>query len=279
MIPVYNHVADTVACLRAVQLNTTLNSFEVIVCDDASSDGTSEVLHAITGLKVIRLDQNVGFLGAIATGIDAAKGTYLVMLNNDTEVQPGWLNALLDVAEGDATIGAIGSKLVFPDGQLQEAGSIVWNDGTAWNLGYGRDPSDPAFNYRRQVDYCSAASLLVRRAAYDAVGGFDKRFRPAYYEDADLCFSLRAAGYSVVYQPESVVVHQGSASYTEELTDAVSGAHMKRAMETNRHIFSAKWASELDRHWPNGTARGHRGGRVSHHPAGTRGRLAGTRTR
>lgn len=134
VIPVHNHVADTVACLRALQVNTTHKFFEVIVCDDASSDATREVLHAIKGLKVIRLDQNVGFLVAIATAIEAARGTYLLMLNNDAEVQPGWLTALLDVAEGDATVGAVGSKLIFPDGRLQEAGSLVWNDGSAWNL-------------------------------------------------------------------------------------------------------------------------------------------------
>jgi O-antigen biosynthesis protein len=266
VIPVHNHLDDTIACLRAVHRNTPFASFEVIVCDDASSDATTEVLRAIEGLEVIRLDENVGFLGAISTAIDAAKGKYVLMLNNDAEVQPGWLAALLDVAEADPMVGAVGSKLTFPDGRLQEAGSIVWSDGSAWNLGYGCDPSDPAFNYRRQVDYCSAASLLVRRSAYDAVGGFDKRFMPAYYEDADLCFSLRAAGYSVVYQPESVVVHQGSASHTEDRADATPGVHTKRAMDTNRHIFAAKWATELDHHWPNGTAMGYRGGRIEHRP-------------
>ena len=98
--------------LRAVHGNTTPQSFEVIVCDDASSDATSEVLNAITGLHVIRLNQNVGFLGAISSAIDAATGAYLLMLNNDTEVQPGWLTALLDVAEADAAVGAVGSKPV-----------------------------------------------------------------------------------------------------------------------------------------------------------------------
>lgn len=265
VIPVHNHLNDTLACLRAVHRNTAFASFEVIVCDDASSDATAEVLRTIDGLDVIGLEVNVGFLGAISTAIAAAKGKYLLMLNNDAEVQPGWLAALLEVAEADPTVGAVGSKLMFPDGRLQEAGSIVWNDGSAWNLGYGRDPSDPAFNYRRHVDYCSAASLLVRRSAYDAVGGFDRRFMPAYYEDTDLCFSLRAAGYSVVYQPESVVVHQGSASHTEDRAGA-TGPHSKRAMDINRHIFSAKWATELDRHWPSGTAKGYRGGRIEHRP-------------
>ena len=266
VIPVHNHLDDTNACLRAVHRNTPFASFEVIVCDDASTDSTNGFLRSIRGLQLIRLKQNVGFLGAISMAIEAAKGKYLLMLNNDTEVQPGWLSALLDVAEADPTVGAVGSKLTFPDGRLQEAGSIIWSDGSAWNHGYGHDPSEPAFNYRRQVDYCSAACILVRRSAYDLVGGFDKRFAPGYYEDVDLCFSLRAAGFSVMYQPESVVVHQGSASYGDQGTGAASGVNTKRAINTNRHIFSAKWAAELDHHWPTGTAMGYRGGRIGHRP-------------
>jgi GT2 family glycosyltransferase/glycosyltransferase involved in cell wall biosynthesis len=266
VIPVHNHLDDTCACLRAIQRNTRIASFEVVVSDDGSSDQTSEILGTIKGLSLVRSDENLGFLAAISKAIAVARGKYLLMLNNDTEVQPGWLVALLDVAQSDPAVGAVGPKLMFPDGRLQEAGSIVWNDGTAWNRGSGGDPADPAFNYRREVDYCSAACLLVRRSAYEAVGGFDKRFAPGYYEDVDLCFSLHAAGYSVLYQPESIVVHQGSATYAEDPATATPGAHTKRAMEANRHIFSAKWATELDQHWPTATAMGYRGGRVSHRP-------------
>ena len=212
-----------------------------------------------------RLDRNLGFLEAITAGIGAARGTYVHLLNNDTVVQPGWLEALLEVAEGDERVGAVGSKLVFPNGRLQEAGSVVWCDGTAWNLGYGLEPDAPPFNVRRAVDYCSAASLLVRRAAFDAVGGFDRRYAPAYYEDTDLCFSLRAAGHPVIYEPTSVVMHQGSLSHIKR-GPADSSVHTKATMDINRYIFGAKWGNELAHHWPSGTAKGFLGGRIERRP-------------
>jgi GT2 family glycosyltransferase len=265
VIPVHNHVDATVACLKAVHANTDTSNIEVIVVDDASTDGTPALLAAVDGLAVVRLDRNVGFLEAVTAGIDQARGTYLHLLNNDTVVQPGWLEALLDVAEGDERVGAVGSKLVFPDGRLQEAGSVVWCDGTAWNLGYGLEPDAPAFNVRHAVDYCSAASLLVRRAAFDAVGGFDHRYAPAYYEDTDLCFSLRAAGHPVIYEPTSVVMHQGSLSHVKRGSPD-SSVHTKASMDINRYIFGAKWGSELAHHWPSGTAKGFLGGRIERRP-------------
>jgi GT2 family glycosyltransferase/glycosyltransferase involved in cell wall biosynthesis len=265
VIPVHNHVDATVACLQAVHANTDTSNIEVIMVDDASTDGTPALLATVDGLTVVRLERNLGFLEAITAGIEPARGTYVHLLNNDTVVQPGWLEALLEVAEGDEHVGAVGSKLVFPNGRLQEAGSVVWCDGTAWNLGYGLEPDAPAFNVRRAVDYCSAASLLVRRAAFDAVGGFDRRYAPAYYEDTDLCFSLRAAGYPVIYEPASVVVHQGSLSHVKrEDTDA--SVHTKASMDINRYIFGAKWGSELAHHWPSGTAKGFLGGRMERRP-------------
>jgi O-antigen biosynthesis protein len=265
IIPVHNHVDATVACLQAVHANTDTSNIEVIVVDDASTDATPTLLATVAGLTVVTLDHNLGFLEAITAGIQPARGTYVHLLNNDTVVQPGWLEALLEVAEGDERVGAVGSKLVFPNGRLQEAGSVVWCDGTAWNLGYGLEPDAPAFNVRRAVDYCSAASLLVRRAAFDAVGGFDRRYAPAYYEDTDLCFSLRAAGYPVIYEPASVVIHQGSLSHVKRgPTD--SSVHTKASMDINRYIFGAKWGSELAHHWPSGTAKGFLGGRIERRP-------------
>jgi GT2 family glycosyltransferase/glycosyltransferase involved in cell wall biosynthesis len=265
VIPVHNHVDATVACLQAVHANTDTLNIEVIVVDDASTDATPTLLATVAGLTVVRLDRNLGFLEAITAGIERARGTYVHLLNNDTVVQPRWLEALLEVAEGDERVGAVGSKLVFPNGRLQEAGSVVWCDGTAWNLGYGLEPDAPPFNVRRAVDYCSAASLLVRRAAFDAVGGFDRRYAPAYYEDTDLCFSLRAAGYPVIYEPASVVMHQGSLSHVKR-GPVDPSVHTKASMDINRYIFGAKWGNELAHHWPSGTAKGFLGGRIERRP-------------
>lgn len=264
VIPAHDHIDATVACLHSVQSNSPLSELEVIVVDDASTDETASLLGSVAGLTVVRLKANLGFLGATSAGIAASSGEYLVLLNNDTIVQPGWLDALVEVADEDDRVGAVGSKLVFPNGLLQEAGSLVWSDGSAWNLGYGKAPDTPVYNVRRAVDYCSAASLLVRRSAYDSVGGFDRRYAPAYYEDTDLCFNLREHGYSVIFQPESVVMHHGSLSHPA-VPESLQG-HSKLSMEINRYIFAAKWAVELGRHWPPGTAAGLRGGRIDHRP-------------
>ncbi len=260
VIPTYNGYGITARCLAAIQRNTT-GSFEVVVIDDASGDGTSDRLGAVAGLRVVRNAKNVGFTESVIAGADAARGDLLLFLNNDTEVQPGWLEALTTVMEADPTVGAAGSKLLFPNGRLQEAGSIIWNDGTGANLGYGADPELPQYNYLRDVDYCSAAALMVRRSAYDEVGGFDRTFAPGYYEDTDLCFAIRARGHRVVYVPRSVVVHDHGASFGSEEGRRAVGTFTKEAMHVNRHRFVAKWMDELDDHWPSGTAGGLLGGR------------------
>lgn len=165
-----------------------------------------------------------------------AFGDYLVFLNNDTEVRKGWLKALLDTFENNDDCGAVGCKLVYPDGKLQEAGGIIFSDGSGWNYGRGMDPNDPKFNFVREVDYCSGAALMVRKDLWDQIGGFDDRFAPAYYEDTDLCFEIRRRGYKVYYQPKSVVVHHEGVTAG---TDITSG--FKRYQLINREKFYEKW--------------------------------------
>jgi glycosyltransferase involved in cell wall biosynthesis len=151
--------------------------------------------------------------------------------------------------EGDATIGIAGSKLVDPDGILQEAGGIIWSDGQGWNFGRFDDPEKPEYNYVKEVDYISGASIMVRRELWQRVGGFDERYVPAYYEDTDLAFEARRLGYRVVYQPRSVVVHFEGKSHG---TSTSSG--IKSYQVTNQKQFAAKWQELLKgEHFPAGT--------------------------
>ena len=143
--------------------------YEVIVADDASTDATRDIIGRIPGIIYLRTETNAGFIASCNRGAEAARGTYLVFLNNDTIVRPGWLNALLETFQFEPRAGLVGSKLVFPDGRLQEAGGIIWRDATGWNRGKFDDPGKPEYNYLREVDYCSAASVMIPKALFESL--------------------------------------------------------------------------------------------------------------
>ncbi|HET7798311.1 MAG TPA: glycosyltransferase, partial [Nevskia sp.] len=240
VIPVYNKIDYTIACLRSLAEHAGAAAFEVIVVDDASSDTTAERLARVGGIRVIRNAQNVGFVGSCNAGAGAARGDFVLFLNNDTVVTPGWLEALLRCFDEEPDAGLVGAKLVYPDGRLQEAGGIIFADGSGWNYGRFDDPADPRYNFRREADYCSGAAILIRRELLGRLGGFDTRYAPAYYEDTDLAFAVRAAGLKVFYEPRAVVVHFEGVTAG---TDTASG--MKRFQVVNRDKFLEKWKNEL----------------------------------
>jgi GT2 family glycosyltransferase/glycosyltransferase involved in cell wall biosynthesis len=240
VVPVHNGLALTLACLHSLARHRGAASFEVIAVDDASSDDTARVLPTIPGLVNVRLDTNVGFIAACNTGATHARGEFLVLLNNDTYVQPGWLEALLDTFATHPDTGLAGSKLVYPDGRLQEAGGIVFSDGTGWNYGRYGHPNDPRYNFVREADYCSGAAIALPRALFDAMGGFDKLYTPAYYEDTDLAMRVRQRGLKVRYQPASVVVHhEGATSGTDTNTG------IKAYQVANQVKFVERWRDVL----------------------------------
>lgn len=240
IIPVYNQLHFSLACLRALTDCGDRSAFEVIVVDDSSSDATPRVLPSIPGLRYHRNPQNLGFIGACNAGAELARGEFLVFLNNDTTVRPGWLDALLQTFEDHPDTGLAGSKLVYPDGRLQEAGGIVFADGSGWNYGRFDDPTHPRFNFVREVDYCSGASIALRRDLFMRLDGFDSHYAPAYYEDTDLAMRVRALGLKVRYQPASVVVHHEGVSSGTDVRQGV-----KAYQVVNREKFAARWKDQL----------------------------------
>ncbi|EHR59041.1 glycosyltransferase [Saccharomonospora cyanea] len=268
VVPVYGNWSYTRRCLASIEANLPDTPFEVIVVDDASPDGSADLVARCPGVRLVRAERNQGFVHSCNLGARHAGGEFVLFLNNDTEVHEGWLDSLVSAFEKHRDIGLAGSKLVYPDGTLQECGGIIWADGTGWNYGRGDNPHEPRYATLRDVDYCSGAAVMVRKSLFDSLGGFDTRYAPAYYEDTDLAFAVRAAGYRTVVQPESVVTHHEGISNG---TDVSSG--VKRHQELNRAVFVEKWADALAHHRPeasprnlwlgrNRTSRGHGGGIV-----------------
>lgn len=244
LIVCYNKLDYTRRCIAALRQNTDPAQYEIIVVDNASSDATPQFLanlaQEMPNLKTIRAEENLGFVVGNNRGAEAAVGRYLFFLNNDTEVQPGWLEPLIETIEADAMIGVAGSKLIYPNGSLQEAGGMIFRDGSGWNFGKLGDPHDPEYNYVREVDYCSGAALMIRTDLFELIGGFDTLFAPAYWEDADLCFAVRKAGYRVLYQPRSVIVHHEGITAGTNVSSGI-----KRYQTINRPHFMSKWVYEM----------------------------------
>ena len=248
VIPVYNHCAHTLACLRALAAHPPRASCEILVIDDGSSDATIEWMPRIEGLRYHVRPQNGGFIAACNDGLRLSRGEYVVLLNNDTLPQPGWLDALLATFENVPDAGLVGAQLLYPDGRLQESGGVVFDDGSCWSYGRFESAEDPRFSSLRDTDYCSGAAIAIPRELFNQLGGLDTRYAPAYYEDTDLAFKVRAAGRRVLVQPASRVIHdEGTSNGTS--TDSGIKAYQVR----NQQVFVDKWRDALASHLPVGS--------------------------
>lgn len=249
IIPVYNNFAFTYNCLRSVLKHSGNLPYEIILADDCSTDLTCKIEQVVKNICVCRTPKNYRFLKNCNHAAREAKGQYILFLNNDTQVQPNWLEPLVRLMDEDSQVGMTGSKLIYPDGRLQEAGGIIWNDGSAWNYGNGKNPALPEYSYVKDVDYISGASIMIRRTLWEQFGGFDERFAPAYCEDSDLAFQVRKAGYRVVLQPRSLVVHFEGQSNGNDISQGIKSYQAK-----NQITFYQKWQDTLKReHLENGS--------------------------
>lgn len=244
IIPCFNKVDYTVRCLTSLAEHTPADRYEVVIVDNASSDATPELCAQLDGdVVVIRNDENLGFSKACNQGAAAASGRHLLFLNNDTEALPGWLDPMIDIIDAEAEVGAVGSKLLFPDDTLQHAGVIVTEveGGVAISATHEhyRLPKDhPPANVRRDMDIVTGACVLFRREAFEAAGGFDEGYWNGY-EDVDLCLTLRDAGWRVVYEPASTLYHH----------ESVSGPERFRKIDANVQRLQDRWGGRYTPPW------------------------------
>lgn len=249
IIPVYNEFGYTYNCLKSILQHSENVSYEIIVADDCSTDQTSTLESVVSGITVHHNKENLKFLLNCNQAAKMARGEYIVFLNNDTQVQPNWLQPMVDLLKENKNIGMAGAKLVYPNGCLQEAGGILWKDGSAWNYGHMKNPTDPEYCYVKEADYISGAAIMIRASLWNEIGGFDESFAPAYYEDTDLAFEVRKHGYKVFLQPASVVVHFEGISNG---TDTSKG--LKNYQVVNQKKFYEKWKDVLEtENFENGT--------------------------
>lgn len=240
IIPTYNELEHVYYCVRSILEGSGYTDYEVIIANDNSKQDITFLSKHIHNLIIVSNETNLGFLRNCNNAAKHAKGEYLVFLNNDTVTERDWLHELLDVFERFEHVGIVGSKLIYADKLLQEAGGILWQDGSAWNYGNRDNPDKPEYNYLKEVDYVSGASMMVLRKLWDEIGGFDERYVPAYNEDSDLCMEAHKRGYGVWYQPFSVVIHYEGISHGRDVSKGI-----KKYQQVNQQKFIEKWTAEL----------------------------------
>lgn len=240
VVPVFNQLTTTLECLTSLATTEPGIAFEIIVADDASTDETPQVLSQIPYLVLFRQAQNLGFLRNCNSAAKSARGRRLVFLNNDTQVHPRWLHVLMRAMDEPGT-GAVGPRVIYPSGALQEAGVRVCRHGAVEMLGLNDLPDRDRWSYARSVDYVSGACLMVDRSLFEELGGFAADLAPAYCEDLDLCIRIQARGLKIKYAPDSQIYHHLSKS-----SDSVGANYKHHLIARNMQTLAERHQSVFD---------------------------------
>ena len=245
ILVLYNRAELTLSCLHSI-LHNSFKSLEVIIVDNNSSDCTKELLAKVQGVKFIFNDENRHFIAAANQASAIAQGEYLLFLNNDAQILGDSINQAVKTLNDQPDIGAVGGKIILPDGSLQEAGSIIWQDGSCLGYGRGDDPELPQYMFQREVDYCSGAFLLTPRKLFKELGGFDDIYQPAYYEETDYCVKLHQAGKKIIYDPQVAILHyEFASSENNEQAIDLQQRNQETFIEKHRDWLQSQYPPEL----------------------------------
>lgn len=240
VIPAHNKVEVTYYALCSLRLAHNATSFEVIVVDDGSTDDTARLEDWVSGITVVRNSSPQRFIRACNAGAARARGSFLVLLNNDVEVTSGWLDNMVGAFDRFPQAGLVGARLIYPDGRLQDGGGLVFETGQPWNYGQGWSPWDPRVSYARQVDYLSGAALMIPMPVWEDVGGLSSYLEPMYFEDTDLSFKVREAGFETWYVPAATVYHYEGITAGRSVTEGY-----KKFQSENEPKFRQRWVRDF----------------------------------
>ena len=232
------------ACLRSLErFGPAAIPYEtIVVLNEATPEAEIQLRETATGIQVVSSPVNLGLAGAGNRGRALARGEFLILLHDDAEIEPGWMESLVETADAHPEAGAIGGKVLHPDGRLQWAGGILWRTAITSRPWVGEAPPPTAFDRLRAVDFCGTSSLLIRAALWDFIGGLDEQFYPAYYVDVDLAMAIRKLGFVVLYQPNSRIRHHQAASSDSGFKEFL--------MDRNQLLCVEKWSAALENHEP-----------------------------
>lgn len=255
----YNQAHLSLLCLQSILEHADV-PYELVIVDNNSMDATGDLLARLEHATILRNSDNIGFVKAVNQGARQCRGDYLLLLNNDALLEPQALSSALAVFKQEPATGAVGAMIKMLDGKLQEAGSVIWNDGACLGYGRGASPLRPEFRFRREVDYCSGAFLLFSREIYKELDGFDEAYAPAYYEESDFCIRLQKKGLRVIYNPDSQITHYEFASSGGlEGASKLQLAHRQLLCQRHGEFLANKYANDAgnilkartNNNWPN----------------------------
>ena len=219
LIPAYNNFIEVAVCIESIVSFPSSTNYSIIIADDASPNFNFSVFGVLPGVRVVRNSTNCGYIKNVNRSASGISTPYLLTLNQDVVVCPGWLDEMVAEMERDSRNAVVGPRVLDHEFNILEAGALIFQEAHAMHRGRRSAPDTPRFAYSREVDYVSGCALLIRTEVWDRLGGLDEQLEPAYYDDVDLCLRVHALGLRVRYAPLSCIIHFEGTSMGTDIAD------------------------------------------------------------